>query len=105
MKKGVIIGLALGLVANSAFAGDVLWNSITDYAGTKLSQSVSISSVEPLMAITTESTCKIYITDTTGTGLTMAANTFYTIKVPSNISNVVFACTSSASLKTVTVIK
>jgi len=101
----------LFLVAFTAFcafglaqAGDILWSSITDYISTKVDKTVPISSVEPIKAMTTASTCTAYINDTTGTGMLMTANTWYDIRVPSNVSNIVFSCTSSAGT-TVKVIK
>jgi len=104
MKKVVSVGLFLMFAASAVYAGDILWSSITDYTSTKVDKTVPISSVEPIKAMTTASTCTAYINDTAGTGMLMTANTWYDIRVPSNVSNIVFSCTSSAGT-TVKVIK
>jgi len=104
MKKGIIVGLFLIATTSAVYAGDILWSSITDYTSTKTNKTVPISPVEPIKAKTTASTCTAYLNTVTGTGMVMAANTWYDIRVPGNISNIVFACTSSAGT-TVTVIK
>lgn len=105
MKKKILFALFfIFCTSYLAFAGDVLWSSITNYTSTKANKTVPISSVEPIIAVTTASTCAIHIDSASNTGLTMAANTLYTIKTPSTVSNIVFSCTSSTGT-TVTVIK
>jgi hypothetical protein len=106
MTKKSLFAVAISLfcVFTLAQAGDILWSSITNYTSTKANKTVPISPVEPIKAITTASTCTAYLSTATGTGVLMAANTWYDIRVPGNISNIVFKCDSSAGT-TVTVIK
>jgi hypothetical protein len=107
MKRKITAGLFIVFMsAWVVYAGDILWGSITNYTSTKANKTVPISPVEPIKAMTTSSVCTAYLNDTTGTGMLMTANAWYEIRVPGNISNIIFACTTTAAPgSTVTVIK
>jgi hypothetical protein len=97
-------GFLIFVLGTPAIAVESLWGSITAYTSTKSDKTVPISDSAPIKVHTTASTCSAYVTNSSGTGVPLAANTFYEIKVPANISNIVFKCSSSVGT-TVTVIK
>jgi hypothetical protein len=105
MKKGILIGVCLFFIASIAYAADFLWGSNVEYTSTKAAMEVSVSPAEPIQVMTPYSTCTVYLNDTTGTGLKMVADTWYPIRVPSNITKAVFDCRTTATAKKIVVIK
>lgn len=100
MKRLIFLALILVSVpvAYAASTMEFVVNSATQYATTKGNMTVPTVPTAPILVTTPSSGCTMSINTYSATNnLPLAANTHYKFQTPSEVTNLVFRCTSSAA--------